>query len=49
MHLELTNSAFCRGLIQAALEQGEAPEYLPYTDNFVLGNTAEEMLEKGKE
>lgn len=49
MHLELTNPAFCHGLIQAALEQGEAPEYPPYTDNIVLGNTAEEMFEKGKE
>lgn len=47
LHLELTtpgwkdSPAFCRGVIQAALEQGESPEHPPCTDNiFVLGNTA---------
>lgn len=56
MHQELTNPgwkhspAFCHGLIQAALEQGEAPAHSLYTDNIiVLGNAAEEMFEKGNE
>ncbi|KFP16636.1 hypothetical protein Z169_05213, partial [Egretta garzetta] len=37
------------GLIQTALEQGEALEHLQYIDdNVVWGNTAEEVFEKGK-
>ncbi|KFW63924.1 hypothetical protein AS28_13593, partial [Pygoscelis adeliae] len=36
----------CHGLIQTALEQGEAPEHLQYS---VWGNTAEAGFEKGKE
>lgn len=46
VQLELTtlgckdSPAFCHGLIQAALEQGEAPEHPSYTYNIiVLGNT----------
>ncbi|XP_056371387.1 uncharacterized protein LOC130266095 [Oenanthe melanoleuca] len=40
----------CHGLIQAALEKGEAPEHLQYIDDIIVwGNTAEEMFEKGKE
>ncbi|GAB0207870.1 hypothetical protein GRJ2_003252700 [Grus japonensis] len=39
----------CRGLIQAALEQGEAPEHLQYIDDIIVwGNSAEEVSEKGK-
>ncbi|KAK4823432.1 hypothetical protein QYF61_002118 [Mycteria americana] len=39
----------CHGLIHMALEQAEAPEHLQYIDDIiVLGNTAEEVLEKGK-
>ncbi|KAK4811021.1 hypothetical protein QYF61_015725 [Mycteria americana] len=39
----------CHGLIQMALEQGEAPEHLQYIgDIIVWGNTAEEVFEKGK-
>ncbi|KAK4828266.1 LOW QUALITY PROTEIN: hypothetical protein QYF61_024931 [Mycteria americana] len=39
----------CHGLIQTALEQGEAPEHLQYIDDIILwGNTAEEVFEKGK-
>ncbi|KFW07740.1 hypothetical protein N327_12114, partial [Fulmarus glacialis] len=39
----------CHGLIQTALEQGEAPEHLKYTDDIIVwGNTVEEMFEKGR-
>ncbi|KFQ62640.1 hypothetical protein N334_13704, partial [Pelecanus crispus] len=39
----------CHGLIQTALEQGEAPEHLQYTDDIIKwGNTAEKAFEKGK-
>ncbi|KAK4810605.1 hypothetical protein QYF61_007342 [Mycteria americana] len=39
----------CHGLIQTALEQGEAPEHLQYIDDIIMwGNTAEEVFEKGK-
>ncbi|KAK4828473.1 LOW QUALITY PROTEIN: hypothetical protein QYF61_026698 [Mycteria americana] len=39
----------CLGLIQMALEQGEAPEHLQYVDDIIVwGNTAEEVFEKGK-
>ncbi|GAB0205562.1 hypothetical protein GRJ2_003021800 [Grus japonensis] len=39
----------CHGLIQTALEWGEAPEHLEYTDDIIVwGNTAEQVLEKGK-
>ncbi|KAK4810639.1 hypothetical protein QYF61_007376 [Mycteria americana] len=39
----------CHGLIQTALEQGEAPEHLQYIDDIIVwGNTAEEVFEKGK-
>ncbi|TRZ08543.1 hypothetical protein HGM15179_018568 [Zosterops borbonicus] len=37
----------CHGLIQAALEKGEAPEHLQYMDDIVWGNTAAEIFEKG--
>ncbi|RMC09971.1 hypothetical protein DUI87_12761 [Hirundo rustica rustica] len=38
----------CHGLIQTALEKGEAPEHLQYIDNIsVWGNTAGEVFEKG--
>ncbi|KFQ59744.1 hypothetical protein N334_13653, partial [Pelecanus crispus] len=41
--------AICRGLIQMALEQGEAPEHLQCIDDIIVwGNTAEEVFEKGK-
>ncbi|GAB0206883.1 hypothetical protein GRJ2_003153900 [Grus japonensis] len=37
------------GLIQSALEQGEAPEHLQYIDDIIVwGNSAEEVSEKGK-
>ncbi|GAB0203820.1 macrophage immunometabolism regulator [Grus japonensis] len=40
----------CHGLIQAALEKGEAPEHLQYIDDIIVwGNSAEEVFEKGKE
>ncbi|GAB0206665.1 hypothetical protein GRJ2_003132100 [Grus japonensis] len=39
----------CHGLIQSALEQGEAPEHLQYIDDIIVwGNSAEEVSEKGK-
>ncbi|KAK4810531.1 hypothetical protein QYF61_004494 [Mycteria americana] len=39
----------CHGLIQTALEQGEAPEHLQYIDDIIVwGNTAAEVFEKGK-
>ncbi|GAB0189166.1 hypothetical protein GRJ2_001381900 [Grus japonensis] len=39
----------CHGLIQTALEQGEAPEHLQYIDDIIVwGNSAEEVSEKGK-
>ncbi|GAB0203813.1 hypothetical protein GRJ2_002846900 [Grus japonensis] len=39
----------CHGLIQAALEKGEAPEHLQYIDDIIVwGNSAEEVFEKGK-
>ncbi|GAB0204352.1 hypothetical protein GRJ2_002900800 [Grus japonensis] len=39
----------CHGLIQTALEQGEAPEHLQDIDDIIVwGNSAEEVSEKGK-
>ncbi|KAF4798599.1 hypothetical protein TURU_062653 [Turdus rufiventris] len=39
----------CHGLIQAALEKGEASEYLQYIDDIIVwGNTAVEVFEKGE-
>ena len=39
----------CHGLIQMALEQGDAPEHLQYIDDIIVwGNEAEEVFEKGK-
>ncbi|RMC21742.1 hypothetical protein DUI87_02611 [Hirundo rustica rustica] len=39
----------CHGLIQAALEKGEAPEHLQYIyDIIVWGNTAMDVFEKGE-
>ncbi|XP_010561942.1 PREDICTED: uncharacterized protein LOC104829417 [Haliaeetus leucocephalus] len=39
----------CHGLIQTALEQGDAPEHLQYIDDIIVwGNEAEEVFEKGK-
>uniref|UniRef100_A0A8U7NWX1 ribonuclease H n=1 Tax=Corvus moneduloides TaxID=1196302 RepID=A0A8U7NWX1_CORMO len=40
----------CHGLIQTALEKGEAPEHLQYIDDIIVwGNTATEVFEKGEE
>ena len=40
----------CHGLIQAALEQGSAPEHLQYIDDIIVwGNTAREVFEKGEQ
>ncbi|GAB0202664.1 hypothetical protein GRJ2_002732000 [Grus japonensis] len=39
----------CHGLIQTALEKGEAPKHLQYIDDIIVwGNSAEEVSEKGK-
>ncbi|GAB0206840.1 hypothetical protein GRJ2_003149600 [Grus japonensis] len=40
----------CHGLIQTALEQGEAPEHLQYIEDIIIwGNiAAEDIFEKGK-
>ncbi|RMC04209.1 hypothetical protein DUI87_19028 [Hirundo rustica rustica] len=39
----------CHGLIQTALEKGEAPEHLQYIDDIIVwGNTAMEVFEKGE-
>ncbi|GAB0186980.1 hypothetical protein GRJ2_001163300 [Grus japonensis] len=39
----------CHGLIQTALEKGEAPEHLQYIDDIIVwGSSAEEVSEKGK-
>ncbi|RMC21982.1 hypothetical protein DUI87_02853 [Hirundo rustica rustica] len=39
----------CHGLVQAALEKGEAPEHLQYIDDIIVwGNTAAEVFEKGE-
>ncbi|RMC15655.1 hypothetical protein DUI87_07857 [Hirundo rustica rustica] len=39
----------CHGLIQTALEKGEAPDHLQYIDDIIVwGNTAAEVFEKGK-
>ncbi|KFO62884.1 hypothetical protein N302_11550, partial [Corvus brachyrhynchos] len=39
----------CHGLIQTALEKGEAPEHLQYIDDIIeWGNTATEVFEKGE-
>ncbi|GAB0185014.1 hypothetical protein GRJ2_000966700 [Grus japonensis] len=39
----------CHGLIQTAVEKGEAPEHLQYIDDIIVwGNSAEEVSEKGK-
>ncbi|KAF4805430.1 hypothetical protein TURU_001010 [Turdus rufiventris] len=43
------SSTICHGLIQAALEKGEAPEHLQYIDDIIVwGNTAVEVFEKGE-
>ncbi|OPJ85856.1 hypothetical protein AV530_007144 [Patagioenas fasciata monilis] len=43
------SSTICRGLIQAALEQGKAPEHLQYIDDIIMwGDTAAEVFEKGE-
>ncbi|KAJ7405412.1 hypothetical protein BTVI_69172 [Pitangus sulphuratus] len=40
----------CHGLIQTAMENGEAPEHLQYIDDIIAwGNTAREVFEKGEE
>ncbi|TRZ14837.1 hypothetical protein HGM15179_012279 [Zosterops borbonicus] len=39
----------CHGLIQAALEKGEAPEHLQYIDDIIVwGNAPGEVFEKGE-
>ncbi|NWH96424.1 POL5 protein, partial [Aegithalos caudatus] len=39
----------CHGLVQSALEQGEAPEHLQYIDDIIVwGKTTEEVFEKGE-
>ncbi|RMC11269.1 hypothetical protein DUI87_11388 [Hirundo rustica rustica] len=39
----------CHGLIQTALEKGEAPEHLQYIDDIIVWeNTAGEVFEKGE-
>ncbi|GAB0207736.1 hypothetical protein GRJ2_003239300 [Grus japonensis] len=39
----------CHGLIQTALEKGEAPEHLQYINDIIVwGNKAEEVFEKGE-
>ncbi|GAB0207775.1 macrophage immunometabolism regulator [Grus japonensis] len=39
----------CHGLIQSALEKGEAPEHLQYVDDIIVwGNSAAEFFEKRK-
>ncbi|RMC20682.1 hypothetical protein DUI87_01534 [Hirundo rustica rustica] len=39
----------CHGLIQAALEKGEAPEHLQYIDDIIVwADTAMEVFEKGE-
>ncbi|NWS45137.1 POL2 protein, partial [Probosciger aterrimus] len=39
----------CHGLIQTALEQGQALEHLQYIDDIIMwGDTAEEVFEKGR-
>ncbi|RMC19963.1 hypothetical protein DUI87_00808 [Hirundo rustica rustica] len=39
----------CHGLIQAALENDEAPEHLQYIDDIIVwGNTVMEVFEKGE-
>ena len=39
----------CHGLIQTALERGQAPEHLQYIDDIIVwGDTAEEVFEKGR-
>ncbi|RMB89035.1 hypothetical protein DUI87_34605 [Hirundo rustica rustica] len=55
VHLELTAPGvetqphICHGLIQAALEKGEAPEHLQCIDDIIVwGNTAMEVFEKGE-
>jgi len=39
----------CHGLIQTAMEKGEAPEHLQYIDDIIVwGDTAEEVFEKAE-
>ncbi|RMB91827.1 hypothetical protein DUI87_31755 [Hirundo rustica rustica] len=39
----------CHGLIQTALEKGEAPDHLQYIDDIIVwGNTAGEVFKKGE-
>ncbi|RMC20643.1 hypothetical protein DUI87_01495 [Hirundo rustica rustica] len=43
------SATICHGLIQAALEKGEAPEHLQYIDDIIVWeNTAMEVFEKGE-
>jgi len=55
VHLRLTapgwkhSPTICHGLIQTALQKGEAPEHLQYIDDIIVwGDTAEDALEKGE-
>lgn len=39
----------CHGLVQSALEEGQALEHLKYMDNVIVwGNTEAELFEKGR-
>ena len=41
--------SICHGLMQAALEKGEAPEHLQYIDDIIVwGNMTMEVFEKGE-
>ncbi|RMC18232.1 hypothetical protein DUI87_05113 [Hirundo rustica rustica] len=43
------NPTICHGLIQTALEKGEAPEHLQYIDDIIVwGNTAGKFFKKGE-
>ncbi|RMC19550.1 hypothetical protein DUI87_03108 [Hirundo rustica rustica] len=50
LHLGWKHSpTICHGLIQAALEKGEALEHLQYINDIIVwGNTAAEVFEKGE-
>ncbi|KAF4798794.1 endogenous retrovirus group K member 25 Pol protein-like protein [Turdus rufiventris] len=47
--LQKYGPTICHGLIQTALEKGEAPEHLQYIDDIIVwGNTAAEVFKKGE-
>ncbi|GAB0207469.1 hypothetical protein GRJ2_003212600 [Grus japonensis] len=45
---DINYPTICHGLIQTALEKGEAPEHLQYIDDIMVWGNIVEVSEKGK-